>query len=98
MRPDELTETLGRRLRITLPEGIPGAPMLKGVHLTLLIGPLVPMPAPQSVLDALDERPGHRRGDGRERLPAHVRGEQELAAADDVPARRAASDPDGHAS
>jgi hypothetical protein len=26
MRPDELTETTGRRLRITLPEGIPGAP------------------------------------------------------------------------
>jgi hypothetical protein len=25
MRPDELTETIGRRLRITLPEGIPGA-------------------------------------------------------------------------
>ncbi len=25
MRPDELTETAGRRLRITLPEGIPGA-------------------------------------------------------------------------
>jgi len=25
MRPDELTETLGRRLRITLPEGVPGA-------------------------------------------------------------------------
>jgi hypothetical protein len=24
MRPDELTETPGRRLRITLPEGIPG--------------------------------------------------------------------------
>ena len=24
MRPDELTETLGWRLRITLPEGIPG--------------------------------------------------------------------------
>lgn len=24
MRPDELTETVGRRLRITLPEGIPG--------------------------------------------------------------------------
>ena len=23
MRPDELTETIGRRLRITLPEGIP---------------------------------------------------------------------------
>ena len=26
MRPDELTETIGRRLRITLPEGIPGQP------------------------------------------------------------------------
>jgi hypothetical protein len=26
MRPDELTETVGRRLRITLPEGIPGTP------------------------------------------------------------------------
>ena len=24
MRPDELTEEIGRRLRITLPEGIPG--------------------------------------------------------------------------
>lgn len=24
IRPDELTETVGRRLRITLPEGIPG--------------------------------------------------------------------------
>jgi hypothetical protein len=26
MRPDELTATIGRRLRITLPEGIPGVP------------------------------------------------------------------------
>jgi len=26
MRPDELTETIGRRLRITLPQGIPGTP------------------------------------------------------------------------
>src|SRR5262245_8420764 len=26
IRPDELTETAGRRLRITLPEGIPGTP------------------------------------------------------------------------
>lgn len=26
MRPDELTAEIGRRLRITLPEGIPGAP------------------------------------------------------------------------
>jgi hypothetical protein len=26
MLPEELTETIGRRLRITLPEGIPGIP------------------------------------------------------------------------
>src|SRR2546426_6517917 len=26
MRPEALTETIGRRLRITLPEGIPGIP------------------------------------------------------------------------
>lgn len=26
MRPDDLTRTVGRRLRITLPEGIPGTP------------------------------------------------------------------------
>lgn len=26
VRPDELTEIVGRRLRITLPEGIPGTP------------------------------------------------------------------------
>lgn len=26
LRPDELTEEVGRRLRITLPEGIPGTP------------------------------------------------------------------------
>jgi hypothetical protein len=26
MQPDELTQTVGRRLRITLPQGIPGTP------------------------------------------------------------------------
>ncbi len=26
MRPEELTEEIGRRLRITLPEGVPGTP------------------------------------------------------------------------
>jgi hypothetical protein len=28
--------------------------MLKGIHLTLFVGPLVPVPAPQDVVDALD--------------------------------------------
>ena len=53
MRPDELTETIGRRLRITLPEGIPGMPNVSEMHLTLMIGPAVPVPVPQSVIDAL---------------------------------------------
>lgn len=26
LRPEELTETIGRRLRVTLPEGVPGLP------------------------------------------------------------------------
>jgi hypothetical protein len=26
MQPDELTETIGSKIRITLPEGIPGQP------------------------------------------------------------------------
>lgn len=30
MRPNELVETVGRRLRITLPAGIPGAPDVEG--------------------------------------------------------------------
>ena len=28
MRPEKLTETVGRKLRITLPQGIPGTPAL----------------------------------------------------------------------
>ena len=28
LRPEELTETLGRRLKIALPDGIPGAPLV----------------------------------------------------------------------
>lgn len=28
MRPDDLTQEIGRRLKITLPEGIPGAPLV----------------------------------------------------------------------
>jgi hypothetical protein len=27
MRPDELTEEIGRKLKITLPEGVPGTPL-----------------------------------------------------------------------
>ena len=39
MQPDELTETVGRRLRITLPEGITGAVAVnRGFYLTLMMG------------------------------------------------------------
>ena len=58
MRPDELIETIGRRLRITLPEGIP-APNAEHAddrqdppHADDRAG--VPVPAPAEVIDALD--------------------------------------------
>ena len=43
--------------------------MLKGDHIcTLMIGPLVPVPAPQVVMDALTERVG----DGQRRRPERI--------------------------
>ena len=36
--------------------------MLKGINLTLMIGPAVPVPVPQDVLDALTERAGRHHG------------------------------------
>ena len=54
LRPDELTEVAGRRLRITLPEGIPGAaPMPNRLTLSVMVGPVVPVPVPQAVVDEL---------------------------------------------
>jgi hypothetical protein len=53
MRPEELIETIGRELRITCRKAYRECPMLKGVHLTLTIGPLVPIPVPQVVMDSL---------------------------------------------
>ena len=53
MRPDELIATLGRRLRITLPEASRGRPMAEALNLTLLIGPVVPCRPREAILDAL---------------------------------------------
>ena len=54
MRPDELTETDRPAAAHHAARGHPGsAPMLKGIHLTLMIGPAVPVPVPRDVLDAL---------------------------------------------
>jgi len=53
IRPTELTDSPGRRIRITLPEGIQGFKMLKGIHLSIMIGPVVALPVPQSVIEAL---------------------------------------------
>ena len=39
--------------------------MLKGVHLTLMVGPVVPVPVPREVLDALTSRRGDRPGRGQ---------------------------------
>jgi len=47
LRPQDLTDTIGRQLRITLPDGVPLARenlMLDGgIHLSLMIGPGMPM-------------------------------------------------------
>ena len=52
----------GRRLRITLPEGIPGrARCLRASTSRCMIGPVVPVPVPQAVLDALTSVAGHER-------------------------------------
>ena len=57
MRPEELTETIGNRVRITLAARHPGTEeCLKAITLQLYIGPLVPIPAPKVVMDALDRR------------------------------------------
>ena len=73
--PDELTGNVGAAMRITLPEGVPGGamPVLEGHHLTLMIGPAVPVPAPRVVLDALDQSVRcHDERRRTERLPADV--------------------------
>ena len=57
--------------------------MLKGVHLTLLIGPAVPVPAPQVGDRALDERAGDERQRQRSGFQLTFARRQELAAADD---------------
>ena len=44
--------------------------MLKGIHLTLMIGPVVPVPVPQAVLDALTSVQVTTSADGAERLSA----------------------------
>jgi hypothetical protein len=63
MRPDDLTAEIGRTLRITLPPGVPGRRSpealhggprcCKGIHLTLMIGPVLAVPAPKAVIDAV---------------------------------------------
>ena len=64
--------------------------MLKGFYLTLLIGPAVPCPVPQVVLDALTERAGERAsGDSAAASSSRSRSAR-IAAADAVPARAAA--------
>ena len=74
--------------------------MIKGIDLTVLFGPGVPVPAPRIVVDALQSVSG--RGELRrdaERLRARVRARQGLAAQHAVPARRRrrAPDPAGRA-
>ncbi len=56
MRPEELIEAPGTKVTITLPDGVAGCvACLKGSTLQLYVGPLVPIPAPRLVMDALTE-------------------------------------------
>ena len=91
MRPDELTAVPGRALRITLPQGIPGTtgsnPMLNGhpPHAADRAG------GAGAGAEGGDGRAAQRAGDQRQAkagLPAHLRRQQELAAADDAAAGR----------
>ena len=54
MRPEELTEIVGRAIAHHAAGRNPGnAKCLKGINLTLMIGPVVPVPVSQEMLDAL---------------------------------------------
>ena len=46
--------------------------MLKGVNLQLYVGPLVPIPAPKSVMDALTDVTVTINDVGPERVSAHI--------------------------
>src|SRR5437762_4222369 len=45
---------LALRFASLFPKGFRRTPMLKGVYVTLLVGPTVPVPVPQVVVDALN--------------------------------------------
>ena len=51
MSPFDLTDEVGSTIDITLPQGIRGQAVLKGVYLSLFMGPMVPVPAPKAVVD-----------------------------------------------
>ena len=73
MRPAELTEVPGRRLRITLPEGISGScAMNKGFYLTLMMGSFNASPVPQRRHRRADRRAGDVDCRQPGRLPAEI--------------------------
>src|ERR1700735_1062409 len=53
--PTHLPRRLAESWPLPCPKVSRGCRMLKGVHLTLLVGPVVPVPVPQVVLDALTQ-------------------------------------------
>lgn len=55
MRPDELTERIGDACELLCRKAFPEFQMLKGIQLTLMMGPIVPIAVPRSVLDALTQ-------------------------------------------
>ena len=62
--------------------------MLKGIHLTLMIGPAVPIPVPQVILDALNSVQVITTAGQEQRLRAELHAQQSLTPAHAVLALR----------
>ena len=68
--------------------------MIKGINLTLLIGPGVPLPAPRDVLDALQSvKVEDESGDTQSGFELSFDDREELAADHSLHARRRRGDP-----
>ena len=74
MRPEALVAERRRDACASrCPKACPGGRCCaKGIQLTLLIGPVIPLPAPRVVLDALDSVEVTTAAGTRQRLPADV--------------------------
>ena len=90
MRPDELTERQAGGCASPCRRGFRGGTtMLKGIHLTLLVGPVVPVPVARSGARRAHQRPGDRPQPGSAAASSsRSRSATHSPLAHDLPARR----------